>query len=150
VSGAPDVGALLQRGIVVIVGTADDELVPAVARAWGPSLQGDRLRVHVEAPDGSAMLANLRPGRPIAATITSPSTYESVQLKGRIAAVGAPGVDEDDRIAEHVDAFVAATSAVGMAEPVARAVFGGALVAVEVDVAERFDQTPGPNAGRRL
>jgi hypothetical protein len=152
VTEGPDVRALLAAGIVVITATADSELVPAVARSWGPWLSpdGTRLRVHVEAPEGSAMRANLREGRAIAVTLTLPSSYDSVQLKGRIAGVGAAQEDEAQRIARHVEAFVADTAAVGMPEVAARATVGTDLVAVDVDVTDRFDQTPGPGAGRRL
>ena len=60
--------------------------------------------------------------------------------------------DEDARriAAEHIAAFVAETSALGVPEEVIRATVGDELVLVAFDVVERYDQTPGPGAGRSL
>jgi hypothetical protein len=52
--------------------------------------------------------------------------------------------------AEHIAAFVAETSALGVPEDVIHATVGDELVLVAFDVVERYDQTPGPGAGRPL
>jgi hypothetical protein len=49
-----------------------------------------------------------------------------------------------------MEAFVAETNPLGVAEAVVRATLGEALLDVAIEVAERYDQTPGPGAGRAL
>ena len=45
---------------------------------------------------------------------------------------------------------MAETALVGVPESIARALVGSDLRTVTIEVAERFDETPGPDAGRRL
>jgi hypothetical protein len=148
----PDIGQLARQGVAVVVATADAALRPAVTRGWGPVLSEDgaRLSLCVDAPEGSDTLANLRTGSALAVTLSRPTSYVTVQLKGSVAAVGAPGPDDLEAAERHADAFVAETGAVGLPEAIARAIVGSALVAVAIHVAERYDQTPGPGAGRAL
>jgi hypothetical protein len=152
VTGAIDIAELASQGVAVIAATRDASLVPAVTRGWGTRLSGDgaRLELCVDAPEGSATLANLRAGSPMAVTLSRPTSYLTVQLKGPVVRFGAPGDDALRIASEHVEAFVAETSAIGVPEPVVRALAEGEMVAVAIDVAERYDQTPGPGAGRPL
>lgn len=64
--------------------------------------------------------------------------------------VTAPTQDRLDAVAEHIDRFVLEAAAVGVSEAVARALVGPDLMAVTIDVQERFDETPGSGAGRPL
>jgi hypothetical protein len=148
----PDIGELACQGVAVIVATRDPSLVPAVARGWGPRLHdgGARLELCVDAPEGSAMLENLRAGSPMAVTLSRPTSYLTVQLKGAVASFGAPDAEALRVAGEHIEAFVAETTAVGVPEAIVRLLADAEVVAVAIDVAERYDQTPGPGAGRPL
>lgn len=147
-----DIAALVRQGVAVIVATRDEELRPEIGRAWGPSLSRDgaRLEVCVESPPGSAMARNLQSGSPLAATVSRLASFTSVQLKGAVVEVAAPTQERLDAVTEHVARFVAETGAVGVPEALARALVGADLVSVTIEVAERFDETPGSGAGRRL
>jgi hypothetical protein len=152
VAEAPDIAELAGQGVAVVVGTRDAACIPAVTRGWGPRLSADgrRLELCVDAPAGSPTRANLEAGSPIAVTLSRPTTYLTVQLKGPVAAFGEPSEEARRAAGVHVEAFVAETSAVGVPEAIIRTLAAGELVAVAVDVAERYDQTPGPGAGRAL
>jgi hypothetical protein len=153
VATAPDMHELARRGVACVVATRDGELRPAVARAWAPVLadDGGTLQLCVEAPAGSPTRANLEDGTPLAVTLVLPSSYVSIQLKGRVTAIAELDDADHARVAAHGDAFAAETAAVGLAESIARVLRGSAeYVRVDVALAERFDQTPGPGAGRRL
>ena len=149
---APDIAELAGQGVAVIVGTCDAERRPAVTRGWGPVLRDDgaSLALCVDAPRGSATLANLGAGSLVAVTMSRPTSYVSVQLKGPLRTVAAPD-EEALRIAEvHIEAFVRETSAIGVPESIIRPLVGTELVLVALDVTERYDQTPGPMAGHAL
>ena len=147
-----DIAALVGQGVAVMVATRDGELRPEVGRAWGPSLSEDgaRLSVCVEGGPDSAMARNLEAGSPVAAMITRLAAITSVQLKGRVVEVATPTQDRLDTVAEHVDRFVAETGMLGVSEATARALVGPELLAVTMEVTERFDETPGAGAGRAL
>ena len=145
----PDIWELARQGVALVVATCGADGRPAVARGWGPHLadDGDRLTLCVDAPPGSATLQNLLAGSAIAATMSRPSTYSTVQLKGLLRAVRAPNAGEVDRVNAHLDAFAIETAGLGLDQTRARRLLGNALVTVVVDVAERYDQTPRPGAG---
>jgi len=152
VSTVPDVLELAGHAVAMVVATRDDELRPAISRGWAPKLSadGNTLMLCVHAPAGSATAANLVAGAQIAVTMSRPSTYATVQLKGRVSVV-APLDDTDRRrVATHVAAFVDETSAAGLSPGAAAQLARGELVTVVVDVLERYDQTPGAGAGKAL
>jgi hypothetical protein len=147
-----DVEALVRQGVAVMVATRDGELRPEMGRGWGPSLSfdGGRLTVCVEGSPDSAMARNLESGSPLAATLSRLSSHTTVQLKGAVVEVTTPTHDRLQAVAEHVDRFVAETGVVGVPESIARGMVGPDLIAVTVEVTERFDDTPGSGAGRPL
>ena len=147
-----DIAALVGQGVAVMVASRDGELRPEVGRAWGPSLSQDGacLWVCVEGGPDSAMARNLESGSPVAAMITRLAAVTSVQLKGRVIEVAAPTQERLDAVAGHVDRFVAETGMLGVSEATARALVGPELLAMTMEVTERFDETPGAGAGRAL
>jgi hypothetical protein len=106
--------------------------------------------VCVEAPHGSATRGNLVVGDPLAVTLSRPTSYSTVQVKGMIAAVEAPSAGDLERVQAHVHAFFDEVGKLGLLGDVARRLVGTELRTVVVEVAERYDQTPGPGAGRPL
>jgi hypothetical protein len=147
-----DIADLVRHGVAVIVATRDGESRPELSRAWGPALSEDgaRLTVCVEAPPDSAMARNLESGSPVAATLARLASQTTVQLKGPVVEVAPPTQARLDAVAEHIDGFVAETAVVGVPESLARALVGRDLLTVTIEVAERFDETPGSGAGRPL
>jgi pyridoxamine 5'-phosphate oxidase-like protein len=147
-----DIADLVRQGVAVIVATRDPESRPELSRAWGPALSADgaRLTVCVEAAADSAMARNLESGSPVAATLARLAAHTSVQLKGPVVEVATPTQERLDAVSEHVDGFVAETAVVGVPESLARALVGPNLLTVTIEVAERFDETPGSDAGRPL
>jgi hypothetical protein len=147
-----DIADLVREGVAVVVATRDEEMRPALSRAWGPALSEDgaHLTVCVEAAPGSAMARNLESGSPAAAMVTRLSSHTSVQLKGAVVEVATPTQDRLEAVAAHVDGFVAETAIVGVPEELARALAGPDLLTATIEVAERFDETLGSGAGRPL
>lgn len=137
---------------VAVVGTCDARNVPSVARAWGLSLENGRLELCIPAAAHAQALANLAATRQAAVTMTVPSTYRSVQVKGRVIELATPSDGDLRRVERHRSAFLAEAALVGLPNEHATRVFAadGDLVKVAIDIDDVFDQTPGPTAGMRL
>ena len=148
----PDVAELARQGVAVIVATRDADLRPAVGRGWGPLLSDDgaRLTLAVEVAEGTALEADLRGGSPLAVTMSLPSSYLTVQLKGAVVDLCEPTEEDLRRVEEHLGAFVEETGRLGVDESIIRALTADRLLTAVLDVTERYDQTPGPGAGRPL
>ena len=148
-----DLAAFVASGAAFAVATSDEDLRPSLARGFGPELAGDgcSLRLCVTATPGSDVLANLERRCRIAIGFSPPSIARAVQLKGAVESVGELEPADRERMARHLEAFVAQAELVGMPESLIRR-FAAAVdcVAVTCAIHEVYDQTPGPNAGRRL
>jgi hypothetical protein len=146
----PEVHTLVRQGVALMVATGDAGRRPALARGWGPELRDDGacLAVCVEAPQASPTDANLVVGAWAAVMFSLPSTYAAVQVKGRVLARHAPTAEDLARAEAHLTAFTAEVEPLGLTD--IRRFFDPSLVAVVVEVAEQFDQTPGPGAGGAL
>jgi hypothetical protein len=150
--GALDLPSFLRVGPAVIVATCDEQLRPQVARGWGPVLEQDGavLTLCVGAAASSKTRANLERGGTIAATFSLPTTYRSVQLKGPLLKVREPVAEDLAHVDEHLAAFVAQVAQLGIPASRAPRLREPALLAVQMEVRERYDQTPGPKAGSPL
>jgi hypothetical protein len=130
--------------------------VPEVCRGWGVGLapDGSAIDICVYAHSGLRTLANLAENDHAAITLTSPSTYRSLQIKGR-ATVSAAGEDDLALVARHQRAFVEEVAAVGLSAESSARLFGAeadvsaAMARIRITVEAMFDQTPGPGAGGR-
>jgi nitroimidazol reductase NimA-like FMN-containing flavoprotein (pyridoxamine 5'-phosphate oxidase superfamily) len=147
-----EVRELLASGVAVVVATCDARLRPAIARAWGISVSSDgtEATLCVSAPAGSKTRANLGSNAAIAVTCSQPSTYRTVQLKGRVVEIGGTSDEQLARVDAHVEAFSREAEAVGLPPGSGRRLADPGLVSVSFAVSEVYDQTPGPRAGARL
>jgi hypothetical protein len=147
-----DLAAFVERGVAIVVATRDEERRPQVSRGWGPAVSGDgaETALCVAAAPGSATLANLEANGAIAATFSHPSSYRTVQMKGEVVELCAPGAELLARVEEHFAAFAGELEQFGIPRDAARVFLDADLVAVSFAVRELYDQTPGPGAGGPL
>jgi hypothetical protein len=147
-----DLPSFLREGVAVIVATCDERLRPEIARGWGPTLapDGATLTLCVGAAADSPMRANLERGGTLAATFSLPTTYRTVQLKGPVLDVGEPSGADLARADEHLAAFTEQVARIGIPPSRAPRLREPVLLAVRMDIRERYDQTPGPRAGSAL
>jgi hypothetical protein len=149
-----DLVAFLESGCSTIVGLVTVGGAPYATRGWGIEVLGSeppRIRLLVGA---AAVAAAGRTGADrfaIAVTGADVRTLRSVQLKG--TAYGLEPVTDDDleMSRRFCDAFFAD---VLEADDIPRSLMDRLvptdMLACTVDVAEVYDQTPGPCAGARL
>ena len=157
---SPDTRAELERlaGVAaIIVGTCDGDRVPEVTRAWGGHVVsgGEAIEVCIYVLSGRRTVSNLAQNDRAALTMTSATTYRSLQVKGH-ASVAPAGVDDMRRVAEHQQAFLEAVASIGLPREFAARLFepeeqvSPEMITIRIAFDEVFDQTPGPGAGARL
>ena len=135
----PDVVEFVLGGVGVA--TRDDDLRPAFARGWGPSMLADgrSLRLCVAAPSGSRVRANLERNGAIAVGFSPPTIARAVQVKGVAVVVTEPGVDDLERAERHFRMFEEETARIAAPAHVPGRMFvRSGLIAVEFSIDEAF------------
>jgi hypothetical protein len=151
-----DLRELLECGVAVVLGTHDAALNPEIARAWGLRVMPDRASVEVcvGMPSGRRTAANLEDNGRVALTCVRPTTYRQVQLKGRAVATLEPTDDDRARVDRHRQAFAHEVDHVGIDGRLVHNFWDyddpRSMVKLRIAVEQAFDQTPGPDAGRKL
>jgi hypothetical protein len=144
--------AMIAAGAGLVVATVCPDGSPRVCRAWSVvavDRVAGRLRASVTADD-AVTVDNLTAG-PIALTAANVQTLRSLQVKGRAVAVDLPTEDDLVEAERQTDVFFASVSATdGIPIELLRRIRPRRIVMVELQVDERFDQTPGPSAGAPL
>lgn len=107
------------------------------------------MRLAVTAPQGSSTITNLESNALIAVTLSRPSTYETIQIKGTVGTIEQSSEYDIDRAHDHLDRFIAEVALVGVEEGGDR-LFLGSLFTVSFEVGSIFNQTPGASAGMLL
>jgi hypothetical protein len=145
-----ELGSLLKLGVSVLAATRDANMKPSIVRCGAARLGDEGLvRVAVPLPEGARTLANLESTRVIALTAVLPTTYRTLQVKGRDARrIEWSGLEEI--VIAHRAAFVEEVLAVGLARENAPVMWSTRFVAIAFTPEEIFDQTPGPSAGLTL
>ncbi|MBV8516603.1 MAG: hypothetical protein JO197_04285 [Acidobacteria bacterium] len=141
-----------ERGLSVIVGTADAEHVPSCCRGAAVRSKDDfeTLTVYVPVATGQEIVANVATTRRIAVSLSLPRDNTSIQMKGLTTGVRlAPAADEPF-VKEYVYGFADILEALGLPRRLTRSMNHWPAFAIDMSVEEVYDQTPGPNAGAPL
>ena len=130
--------------------TAEGE--PSATRAWSlEPVSTDPPVVRVALPAGEVVRVGHDPARldvAIAVTGGDVATLQSKQIKGRAVALDAPTEHDRALIEMHVEGFFGAVERVdGIPRELLRYLVSDDFDMVTVEVAELYDQTPGPTAG---
>lgn len=154
ISGLDDkVVALIVSHPSIIVGTCDRALVPTMARGFGARVidGGVAVEVLISRWPGPQTLDNLQASGQIAATFTSPETFEAFQIKGRAADWGDPTSADLELAAVYTGVIRERIIRLGEPPDLVRVTFAlRGLVRVRMVPEAVFVQTPGKNAGQRL
>jgi hypothetical protein len=146
----------LESGCSTIIGLITDDGAPYATRGWGTEVVSTDPPV-LRAVLGAAAVASLGyavgDGRtfPIAITGADVLSLRSVQLKGTARDLEPPTEADLERSARFCDAFFADVQQVdGIERWLMDRLVPADLLVVTIDVAEAYDQTPGPGAGAPL
>ena len=133
-----------------MLGSADQLNTPDAVRSSGIAVLDDR-RLRVVFPaDAATARANAVPGARVSVLVTDITNYRSIQWKGTVTAGASPRTTGDLALTHaHLDAFRIGLQANGMTNDLLRRLCSLDTVAIEVEVDEEYDQTPGVDAGRK-
>jgi hypothetical protein len=149
---ANELTEMVESGAGLVVGTVSAEGEPRAQRAWAVSIvDADERRIRfVMSADDPVMVEHLASGN-VSLTGAHVSTFHSVQFKGRPVVVEAPSAEDMEMVRAQSEKFFEMVNRVdGNPVEQLRRMLPLETVAVEMIVAEMFDQTPGPSAGRAL
>jgi hypothetical protein len=148
-----ELGAFLEGGCALLIGTVTPTGRPTASRAWGCTVIDagrGRMRVVVDSHDATTM-GNLASRGRVAVTAADVPTLRSVQLKGRCIGVEPAIPDDLDTAAAYCAKYYGDVALVdGFPLSLCERFTPAGYAACVVDVEELFDQTPGPSAGRPL
>lgn len=150
VHGGPPALTRVLRGLVAIaVGTRDGSLVPACVTGVGFSYEADshRLTVFVPEATGKETFDNLLDNGAIAVVMEEVLTHRTVQIKGRCVDVRPATGSEREIVEACMNGFFHQVESAGMAREAVRRKNRWPCRAVTMEIAEVFEQTPGPEAG---
>ncbi len=147
-----DLKEYLEGGVATHAGSSDPGGHPDAAIAWGCGVHADRrtVTILVNAPRSERLLGNLRDTGQIAVIFGDPVTYRAVQLKGRCLKISDPTDDDIARARKHRESFYTTTALVGDPPEAIGNLYMEDFIRIDMTVEAAFDQTPGPQAGRRL
>lgn len=151
-----DLTAFLQSGCSTIVGVLTPSGEPFATRAWGTEILSGappRLRLLVGAGAFASIgrFAGDSAAFAVAVTGADVRTLRSLQVKGTGHDLEPPTAADLARSQEFCRCFFADVEATdGISASLMNRLVPADLLACTVDVAEIYDQTPGPGAGARL
>jgi len=148
----PEVIDYLHHGLIMFLATCDQQLRPESTLASGVRVVpgGTNLTVFVPRVLAATTLDNLRAHSHLALTMSRVTDDRSLQIKGRYLG---------DRAGDDIDAAflepilirrTEAMAAIGMPRSVARRMAAIPTVAIDMEITQLYEQTPGPRAGRPL
>jgi hypothetical protein len=136
-------------GMSILVGSVDRSGHPACCRGVG-LVTDDGLgsaTVFVPLATSRDVVANAAASKRLAIVASHVIDHIGYQLKGRVRALRLATEAEGAVIRRHIGAFADEIIGIGMAPRLARSITQSPAFAIEIDVEELYDQTPGPKAG---
>ena len=156
VSLSSDQAAFLQGPVSINLAASGPDGWPCVARAQGCVVARDRrtLTVLIATSTARALLDALAAGSAIAVVFARPLTHVTLQLKATHATRVAVTPALRTCNGRYAEAFGAELGSLGysdaMVQGLVRMLTAPDMVALRLAPEAIYDQTPGPNAGRRL
>ena len=152
---APDLLAMVDKGVSVIVASRDAAGRPSLMRAVGSRIDPDgrALSVYLARRQSRQLLQDLATTGHVAVVFSEPSSHRSVQLKARH--VHLRPVEADDRVVlqRYLASMEHELALIGISPPLTRAMLAhdfDDMVAVSFEPTQAYEQTPGPRAGTML
>jgi hypothetical protein len=152
---ADDVIRFVESGVSITAGSRDARCVPSMARVLGCRVAADgcTLQFWMVASQSAQLRLDFKTSDRLVAVFSQPTTHRTLQIKGDNVAETAVTLADHDIIKEHICGFNAEVAPLGFGRVFTQAFFQHAaddVIAVRFTARELFDQTPGPDAGRKL
>jgi hypothetical protein len=142
----------LEGGTSVLVGSVNRQGMPSCCR--GIAVISDdglaTMTVYVPLASSQETIANIATTHRIAVSVTHPVGHTSVQLKGTTGTARLAEDGEAALLRNRVDALADVLDSIGLPRRITQSLAYWPSYAIDVQVEEIYEQTPGPNAGGRL
>lgn len=151
----PDLLAMMDRGVSVIVASRDLALRPSLMRALGSSIDagGRSITVFVSRRQSRQLVQDIAATGHVAVVFSEPATHRTVQVKASRATLRQAGPADEPVLARYLASMEHEIQRVGYPPSMTRAMLAHRredLVAISFEPEQAFDQTPGPKAGSLL
>jgi hypothetical protein len=150
-----DLLAMMARGVSVNVASRDASMRPSLMRAVGSDVSpdGSTVTVYLARSQSRQLIQDIASTGQLAVVFSEPATHRTVQIKAARATQRAATEADRPLLARYLASMEHEIARVGHPPVVTRAMLAHKLedvVAVTFTPEQAFDQTPGPQAGRRL
>ena len=147
-----DLEEFLESGLSIVVGTRDAALRADGAVAWAVRVHGGegRLVLFMHPLAADEMLVNLRQHAGIAICFDRPTSHRACQVKGTFLGSRPARSTERELVELQLAGFSRELESVGIPPVAVTYLETWPCVALEVEVAQVFEQTPGPGTGGPL
>ena len=142
----------LGTGTSIFVGTIGADGTPMCCRAIALRSDDDLASATIYVPIATSRdtLTNLATTHRLAVVVTKPVEHMSVQLKGASCTARLARDDEEAFVRSRLDNLAEVLDRIGVPRRATRSFVHWPAFAIEMQVDEIFEQTPGPRAGTRL
>jgi hypothetical protein len=146
-----DLVEFMESGASILVGTRDASLKPECLRGVGAHVGSDSvLHVFLNKAVAARTLANVADNGLAAVTFSRVVDHKTLQVKGRVQRTR-DAVPAERAIQErYVAAFAEQVYFAGLSRSITKRIRIWPSAVMELVITDIFEQTPGPNAGRRL
>jgi len=144
--------AVLGNGTSIFVGTIGEDMAPLCCRAIALRADDrlDTATVFVPIATSRGTLVNLAATRRIAVVVTRPVEHISIQIKGTSRTARLARDDDERFVRARLDGLADVLDRIGVPRRVTNSLAYWPAFAIDIDVEQVFDQTPGPRAGTCL
>lgn len=142
----------VETGLSILVGSVDAEGMPSCCRGIALTSDDDlaNLTVFVPVATSQSIIADVATTHRVAVLASHPIDHRSVQFKGTATNVRLARASEAALIRSRLAEFAAILQLIGLPERITMSIAHWPAYAIELTVAEVFDQTPGPVAGTAI
>jgi hypothetical protein len=144
-----EVAQFLEAPLSTLASGCSREGIPSCSRVLGIRCESDGTHVTLWLHEETSrdLMADLAATGVLAVVRVHPLDNRSIQLKGRAVSVKPVDESEKPQVAAKVSEFVDACEQMGIRRAITERIAYWPAVAVTLEVAQLFDQTPGPGAG---
>lgn len=152
---SPELIAMMDKGVSVIVSSCDLAMRPSIMRAVGSAVapDGRSVTVYVSRPQSRQLVQDIAATGRIAVVFSEPASHRTVQVKASSARIRSAQASDAPVLARYLKSMEDEIRLVGFAPPFTRTMLTHQLedvVAISFEPSQAFDQTPGPKAGAAL
>ena len=134
----------------VYLGSRDGNMIPMTRQGWGMDLKAANIIIYVVEAQVEPMLKNLQDNGRVTVNLTDPNDHTSYQMKGQFIKARPMLEDETALQQQYRVNLVNVVTTLGYSKEVAERYACHPDVAIEIEVEQIFNQTPGPGAGKEI